>query len=110
LSFEIRRFQGEEGFKPLRPLVAAAIETCRRHAAARLELPRAWFTRARLHLLLGENDEAFAACARGVQHCLDPEAFAPLGTLEDEVEFIHRINPDRNPPQAHLHLLNLLEL
>lgn len=110
LSFEVRRSLAEDRFKPLGPVIASALDTCRRHATARLELPNAWFTRARLHLLLGQNDEAFGATARGIQHCLDPEAFAPAESLTDEIEFIYRINPDQDPPESHRHLLRLIEL
>lgn len=62
--------------RPMRFQIEMAIKTCAEHAAVRVELPRAYYVTAKLHLLLERYYESLAAYAKAV-HISDDEA--PIG-------------------------------
>lgn len=51
----------------VRPAIIAAIDTCRRHAKVRIELPWAHLTMGRLLLFLGQPYESLKAYAKAIQ-------------------------------------------
>jgi ppGpp synthetase/RelA/SpoT-type nucleotidyltranferase len=55
-----------------RQTIISALETCRAHVEAGIELPWAFFTMGKLHLILGEPYESFAAYAQAI-HLLTTE-------------------------------------
>jgi len=90
-----------------------AVKICQQHGRTRMELPRAWFTQARLLLLEGREDDHYAplvACLKGIQHCLDPDAFSPPETLVEELDFLAEINTGRRWPKEHTWVRSALEL
>jgi len=90
-----------------------AVKTCAEHGRARMELPRAWFTQARLLLLEEKEDDRYGslvACLKGIQHYLDPDAFSPPETLAEELDFLDEINTGRPWPQEHTWIRSALEL
>ncbi len=62
--------------RPMRFQIESAIRTCAEHAAVRVELPRAYYVTAKLHLLLERYYESLAAYAKAI-HISDDEA--PIG-------------------------------
>lgn len=111
---------------PMRGAIGEALQTCRAHATAGIELPRAHFAAARLSLVLGRSredsdesdrtsDDSYAALgfyARGLQHSLDERHCVLPEILEQEVGWIaglgdwERLRP---PARWALDLLRLGE-
>jgi ppGpp synthetase/RelA/SpoT-type nucleotidyltranferase len=68
--------------------VRQAIATCREHIRNGTEMPYAAFTVGRLHLLLGESDEALGAYARGIRHVLACTTCVPPGVFAAEQKWL----------------------
>jgi len=93
----------------LRIPLKEAINTCAYHSSAGMELPQAYFTRGRLHLLLGEYETAYGFYARGIQHVLDENQFSPADALERETQWLELLVSDvENKNLDHIHQLLLL--
>ncbi len=85
----------------LKPVFAQAIETCRAYADAGIELPWAFFTMGRFHLLLDQPHEALAAYAKGTHLCLTGRETVPDWVLDAELTFLRHINRGVTTPEEH---------
>ncbi len=103
----------ERQFGPLsllEPTLEAAVETCRNHVSAGIEIPKAHFTEAKLLLLLKQPYAALAACARGVYTATVPGSSVPTDTIQSELQSIKRLAPMKAAIQGHSWLEWLLLL
>jgi ppGpp synthetase/RelA/SpoT-type nucleotidyltranferase len=93
-----------------RPALEAAIRTCRSYADVGIELPWAYLTMGRLHLLLDEPYESLAAYAKAIRHCHQNKKCVPEAVLDGELTFLRRINRARPMPETHLWVRHQLQL
>ena len=93
-----------------RPALEQAIHTCRAYADVGIELPWAYLTMGRLHLLLDEPYKSLAAYAKGIRHCLKNQDRVPESVLDGELTFLRRINRARPMPETHAWVRQQLEL
>lgn len=110
LGFEIY-----SGYAPARPsamrtALREGVKTCRSHAEAGIERPRAWFTAGRLSLLLGQSLDALDYYARGIRYCLAGTHCAPSDALACEREWVERLHAGEEAPAEHRWVLDLLAL
>ena len=111
LEFEICCAQNRDFVGTVRPTLLAALETCRAHADLGIELPRAFFTMGKIHLLMGQPYEALDSYAKGVQLCLSENVCIPDDTFDSELKFLKRINPGKEQlPFEHEWVRRLLLL
>lgn len=111
LGFEVYRNRGASPADTLRATIREALATCREHAEAAIELPDAFFTSARLHLLLGEGDLALSAVARGLRHLLAGRHCVPPDALEAEATWVKRLHAWQGErPAGCQRVLDLLAL
>ncbi len=79
-----------------RPAMLRALDTCRAHVAADVQLPRAWFTMGRLHLLLGQVSAALDHYAKAIRFHVRPEGPAwQQRDFDAEIEFLEQIRGTR---------------
>jgi len=75
-----------------RPAILRAITVCQAHAAAGLQKPQAWFTAARLHLLLVEIAAAMDHYAKAIRFYLEKNCSDwPQRDFESELTFLEHI-------------------
>lgn len=99
------------GFVPmLRPAMLKAVDACRAHAEAGIELPWAFLTMGRFHLLMGQPYESLAAYAKAIHLCLGEELCAPKDVFDGELEFLENINFGREFPQEEQWVMEILLL
>jgi ppGpp synthetase/RelA/SpoT-type nucleotidyltranferase len=91
LEFEIATSPRELA-RMMEPMLREAIAACQRHVEVGIEIPRACFTAARLHLLLGETGPSLNAYAAGVALVLKPESVSDDRCFDDELEFLRRVS------------------
>lgn len=110
LGFEI--YSGHAKAQPsgMRTALREAVQTCRSHAEAGIERPRAWFTAGRLGLLLGKPLEALGDYARGIRHCLAGTHCAPPDALACERDWVERLHVGEEAPAEYRWVLDLLAL
>jgi ppGpp synthetase/RelA/SpoT-type nucleotidyltranferase len=72
-----------------RPSLLRAIDTCRRHVDAGLEIPRAWLTMGRLHLLLERPYSALDCYATAI-HFYRTHSWK-RNDFDAEIRFIHKL-------------------
>jgi ppGpp synthetase/RelA/SpoT-type nucleotidyltranferase len=87
-----------------------ALETCRTHAGAGMELPGAYFTAGRLSLFLEQGDSALGYYALGVHHCRTGIYCVTTEALANELSWIQRLSFGENSPAAHERVITLLKL
>ncbi|MCU0857459.1 MAG: hypothetical protein MUC65_03535 [Pontiellaceae bacterium] len=110
LSFEINFGHLKELPASTQIAIGEAAKTCRQHALAGIEMPYACFTAGRLNLLLGRTEEALAQYARAIAHCRSETASIPCDVLETEMAWLERVNYDRQMPEPHQWVMELLRL
>lgn len=110
LGFEIYITRSAELTASTRIAVNQAIQTCREHALAGIEMPYACFTAGRLTLLLGDGTGAMEWYARGLRHCHSDTACVPCDVLENELAYVRRIHVGKVPPPEHEWVKGLLLL
>ncbi|MDP8236412.1 MAG: RyR domain-containing protein [Candidatus Erginobacter occultus] len=110
LGFEI--FLQREHSLPAatRTTLLEAVRTCRSHAEAGIELPRAYFTAGRLSLLLGRTLDSLGWYARGIRHCLAGIHCFPPDALAIEANWVERLHAGVKAPEEHRWVLDLLAL
>lgn len=75
-----------------RPAILKAIATCRAHIDAGLQLPQAWFTTARLYLLLRQEGDALDAYCKAIRfYTVAPQLTWPELEFQREIEFLARL-------------------
>jgi hypothetical protein len=110
LEFQIAVERQFGGLSLLGPTLEAAVETCRKHASAGIEIPKAHFTEAKLMLLLNQPYAALAACARGVCIATVPGSSVSTDAIQSELQSIKRLAPVKAAIQGHRWLERLLLL
>lgn len=92
LEYESYCRRNRELAREMFPLLQQAIDTCRKHADAEIELPWAFFAIGRFYLLLGRHYDSLAAYAKAIHLCSSGKASAQEEMLEEERRFLRRIN------------------
>ncbi len=110
LGFEIYSRRDHARPAGMRTALRGGIRTCQSHAEAGIELPRAWFTAGRLHLLLDQPLDALGYYARGIRYCLAGVHCAPTDALAVEREWVERLHVGEEAPADHRWVLDLLDL
>ncbi|NQT71341.1 MAG: hypothetical protein HQ553_01060 [Chloroflexi bacterium] len=112
LEYEIHCDNLSELQIALYPSLLAAIDTCRRHADAGLELSRAFFTMGKLHLLMNQLDESLDCYAKGIHLCMSDDVCIPEDAIHNELQFLRRINPSKSKEisQEHQWIQTMLQL
>jgi ppGpp synthetase/RelA/SpoT-type nucleotidyltranferase len=99
LGFELKFTAGTDLVAGFRASIHSALEVCRQHSAAGTELPSAFFTAARLNMLLGEHLAALADYACGIRHWLSEGGCVSGDFLEDEIAWLHRVHSGAALPE-----------
>jgi ppGpp synthetase/RelA/SpoT-type nucleotidyltranferase len=123
LGYEIFCTRNQTLAGSMRATILEAIQTCREHTLRNTEMPYACFTAGRLNLLLGSCANAekpgqawafgYAALgwyARGIQHYLSGEHVVPADVLEQETEWMQKVNTAVPLPEQYSWSLDLLEI
>lgn len=76
----------------LTPVIREAIATCTRHIEVGIELPRAYLTMGKLHLMLGEAYASLDSYAKGLRMILDRKSGICTDCLERELDTLARLN------------------
>lgn len=94
--------------------IHSAIKSCRSHALSGIELPFAYFTAGKLHLLLCNRDddlEALGYYASGIHYILEGKHCVPDDLLNTEIEWLQRIHAGKMQlPQGYEDAVELLNL
>lgn len=110
LEYEVFCTRRRDFLAAMRPAMLDAVATCRAHADVGIELPRAFLTMGKLHLLLGQYYESLAAYAKAVQFCNLERGALTQRECECELEFLDRINAGAKMPPQHQWVRELLLL
>jgi hypothetical protein len=94
----------------MKPVLRAAIQECRDHITAGIELHTSFFAMGRFHLLLEEPYESLAAYAKGIDVCLREKSTIPTSALDAEIKFIIRINRAEEMQEKHVWVYEFLQL
>lgn len=87
---------GRQAFLDVAALGSAlrqGIQVCRDHAKAGIELPWAYMTMGRFHLLLGETYQALDAYLRALRLCLRADCAGLGEAIEEELAFLYKLEP-----------------
>jgi len=90
--------------------VHRTIATCRQHVEVGIEVPRAYFTIGRLHLMLQERTVALRAYLKAIGIMLAPGTSVPDWILDDEVDFLRSVRGGQSLPNDHEIVRRLIEL
>ena len=96
LEFEIANQRDFSGESLLKPVLRAAIKTCRTHAEVSIELPWSLFTIGRFHMLLGEPYQSLSAYIEAVDVCLSPESGIAEEAIDEELKSLNRLDHIKN--------------
>ena len=123
LDYEIFISRNQKAAGIMRAAIREAIKTCREHTLRDTEMPYACFTAGRLSLLLwscasseklneamNSSYEALGWYARGIQHYLSGEHVVPPHILDDEIEWMEKVNEAKILPEQYSWSLTLLEI
>jgi ppGpp synthetase/RelA/SpoT-type nucleotidyltranferase len=106
VEFEVAATSSRDFVEVMDSILREAIGACRQHIEVGIEVPRAFFTSGRLHLLLGETLDSLNSYVAGVAQILEPDAGISPSLLADELEFLQRIDFDpRKQPVVGLDLV-----
>jgi len=83
------------------PRVEQAIQKCRDHINAEIEVPWSFLTMGRLWLLLGKTSESLLAYTKAIHLALAVDSTVPVSALDAELTFLRRINRGRDFPHSH---------
>lgn len=110
LGFELKFAPNHDVVAGFRAAIRAARAVCHQHGRDRTELPAAFFTAARLGMLLGEPHSALNDYACGIRHWLGREGSADASVIADEISWLLRIHPGRELPEEFRWARETLEL
>jgi hypothetical protein len=110
LGFELKFAAGADLVAGFRASINSALATCRQHTDTGTELPAAFFTAARLNLLLENYCSALNDYACGLRHWLSQDGCMTCNFLEDEIAWLHRVNAGRALPEQYLWAEKILQL
>jgi ppGpp synthetase/RelA/SpoT-type nucleotidyltranferase len=110
IEFEIFCTRSRHFVPYMRHSIYSAIRTCHSHAEAGIQLPLAFFTIGKLHLLLNEPYESLNAYATALHLCLTDDSCLPPDAIEEQLGFLKRIRlvQDRPPEYSWVEDLFLL--
>ncbi len=92
LEYEISK-RGVVSIALLKPMLRKAVDTCGLHAGVNIELPWAYFTMGKCHLLLNEPYACLNAYAKALQLCIVDTSGIPEDILNSEVRSLNRLEP-----------------
>jgi len=92
LQYEIFCLRHRDFISHMHHVLRQALQQCRAHVEAGIELPWAYLTMGKLYLLLGQHYDALGAYAKAISRCLCRQQCYPREILEDERKFIANIN------------------
>jgi ppGpp synthetase/RelA/SpoT-type nucleotidyltranferase len=101
LEHEVYCTRSWEVIAGLRSVMSEAVKICREHADVGIELPRAFFTMGRLHLMAGHPYDRLANYAKGIRFCMAQDANVSDDVFDRELDFLSRINVGRKMPREH---------
>ncbi|MGD0614517.1 MAG: RelA/SpoT domain-containing protein, partial [Verrucomicrobiota bacterium] len=101
LGFELKFAAGTDLVAGFRASINSALMICHEHAVAGTELPAAFFTAARMNVLLGKYFPALNDYCCGVRHWLSKEACMTCSLLEDEIAWLHRVQAGKPLPEEY---------
>lgn len=110
IGYEIHCSSGADFVSSMSASIRTAIDTCRMHVVNGTEMPYACFTAGRLHLLLGESDEALGFYARGIHHVLACTSCIPPDILDIEKNWLLLVTEPRPLSGGCRWAMDLLEL
>ncbi len=93
LEYEVFCQKNAAMLAPLFTVIKKAIAICEDHVLVGIELPRAWFTQGKLHLLLGEVDASLRAYLHGIGLCAGMQCCLSEEILDNEIESLLRLKP-----------------
>ena len=92
LAFSLDHTSSKSVVESAGPAIVKAIETCHAHIKMGLELPGAWLTLARFHLMVSENCLGLCAYSRAIQFYMEEKSQAwEKSELEAELEILQKI-------------------
>jgi len=92
VEYEVYK-RGFNSIELLKPMLRKAVDTCRQHADVNIELPWAYFTMGKCHLLLNEPYEGLNAYAKALQLCVHDRKGIPADVLHSEMRSLNRLAP-----------------
>jgi ppGpp synthetase/RelA/SpoT-type nucleotidyltranferase len=92
----------------MRPTLLKAIETCRAHVAANIEIPMACFTTGRFYLYLKMPYAALLAYLDGLQLCLCEQGPAQYELLQAELDSLYELDGIKDMLPGYDAILRLL--
>ncbi len=95
LEYEIASVKHRDHIQFMEPLLKEAIDKCISHIKMGLELSKAWFTIAKLELLLDHTFESLSAYTRAIDLCRTGSCDSLINALDMEIKSIDHFNPDR---------------
>ena len=101
LEYEAFCTQSHEFMVAVKPSLLAAVTACRSHTQVGIEVPRAFFTIGKLHLLMDEPYESLSAYAKAVAVCNREKACVAPDVYDEELRSLRRLNAFRSPPPEH---------
>jgi ppGpp synthetase/RelA/SpoT-type nucleotidyltranferase len=110
LEFQTAVQRDMGGLRLLWPVLRQAVETCHQHAEAGVEIPWAFLTKAKAHLLMAEPYAALSELARGVSRALDPASAIPPDVLTHEAKSIGRFAKGREKLEGQNWLNRLMQI
>ncbi|MCX5771093.1 MAG: RyR domain-containing protein [Candidatus Hydrogenedentes bacterium] len=91
LEYELSCERSSSVLPALAPSIQAGIQTCRAHADAGIELPWAFFTMAKLHVLLGDRYPSLTACCKGVAVSVAEDSGVAEGVIDKQIDSVRRL-------------------
>jgi hypothetical protein len=101
LGFELKFAAGIDLIAGFRAAINSALDICRQHAVAGTELPAAFFTSARLNMLLARPHAALNDYACGIRHLLGKDGCVNCNPLDDEIAWLHRVHAGKPLPEEY---------
>ncbi len=100
LEYELMPGQGEHASDILRNTLTHAIDACRSHIDAGIELPWAFLTMGRFYLFLNDTDRSLAAYAKAIHLCHAGDACITEEIFDGELIFLHRFKGNKKHSDA----------
>lgn len=110
LALEIANTKARDMVGAMESVILSAVATCDQHAENGTELPYACFTAGRLLLLLGEPRRAVANYALGLWHLNAKKICVPPDVLEQELDWLRRIDLAKAPVEGVQWVRDLIAL
>jgi ppGpp synthetase/RelA/SpoT-type nucleotidyltranferase len=110
LESEVLSHQTLSHISLLRPTLTKAIDTCRAHMDANIELPLACFTMGRFYLYLNMPNAGLLAYLDGLRLCLCDQGAAQYELLQAELDFLYQLERIKDQLPGYDATLRLLTI